>query len=172
MPSERSSHPPPLRKYSGLMAVAEPHKELRFTRSAQAVPFWIGAAIFGIATIILLTVSFYRSDNPALPHPLWAAIPLVLTWLCVRIAIRCTKHAYLILSPLGVEVFPFFKPASGMQMIPWTQITEVEEGSHLITLHFSEDQSSGIHLSLSPIEKSKRPLLAKALTGRVNKTSL
>ncbi|MEP4078056.1 hypothetical protein [Haloferula sp.] len=149
------------------MAVAEPHKELRFTRAAQAVPFWIGAAVCGITTIILLVLAIYRSENPALPNPLWAIIPLVLAWLCIRVAIRCTKHAYLILSPLGVEVFPFFKPTTGMQMIPWTQITEVEVGQRLITLHFAEDQSSGIHLSLSPIEKPKRPLLAKALEGRV-----
>ena len=148
------------------MAVAEPQKELRFTRAAQAVPFWIGAAVFGITTIILLVVGFYRDENPALPHPLWTVIPLVLAWLCVRIAIRCTKHAYIILSPLGVEVFPFFKPATNMQMILWTQITEVEVGQHVITLHFAEDQSSGIHLSLSPIEKAKRPLLGKALKGR------
>lgn len=149
------------------MAVAEPQKELRFTRAAQSVPFWIAAAIFGVTTIILLVLLFYRDENPALPHPLWAVIPLVLGWLCIRIAIRCTKHAYLILSPLGVEIFPFFKPASGMQMIPWSQIAEVEAGKHVITLHFAENQSSGIHLSLSPIEKSKRPLLARALEGRI-----
>ena len=153
------------------MAVAEPHKELRFTRAAQAVPFWVAAAVFGMTTITLLVLGFYRETNPALPHPLWTVIPLALAWLCVRVAIRCTKHAYLILSPLGVEVFPFFKPTSGMQMIPWSQITEVEAGQHVITLHFAEDQSSGIHLSLSPIEKSKRPLLAKALTGRVEKNA-
>ena len=150
------------------MALVEPHKELRFTRAAQAVPFWIGAAVFAIATIILLVVAFYRKENPALPNPLWAIVPLALSSLCIRIAVRCTKHAYLILSPLGVEVFPFFKPASGMQMIAWTQITEVEVGRQLITLHFAADQSSGIHLSLSPIEKTKRPLLAKALTGRIS----
>ncbi|MGB6222378.1 hypothetical protein [Haloferula sp.] len=154
-------------KYSAAMAVAEPQKELRFTRAAQAVPFWIAAAVFGITTIILLVLLFYRSENPALPHPLWAIIPLTLSWLCIRIAIRCTKHAYLILSPLGVEIFPFFKPASGMQMIPWSQITEIEIGEHVITLHFAEDQSSGIHLALSPIEKSIRPLLVRALEGRL-----
>jgi hypothetical protein len=151
------------------MAVAEPHKELRFTRAAQAVPFWIAAAMCAITAIILIAVSFYRKDNPTLPNPLWTVIPLILCSLCVRIAVRCTKHAYLILSPLGVEVFPFFKPTSSMQMIPWTQITDAEVGQRFITLHFAEDRSAGIHLSLSPIEKSKRPLLAKALTGRVAK---
>jgi hypothetical protein len=152
------------------MAVAEPHKELRFTRAAQAIPFWIGAAICGMTAIIFVAVAYYRNDHPELPHPLWALIPLILAWLCIRIAIRCTKHAYLILSPLGVEIFPFFKPTSGMQMIPWTQITEVETSPRMITLHFATDQSSGIHLSLSPIEKSKRPLLAKALEGRVSQS--
>ncbi|MEM1084854.1 MAG: hypothetical protein AAGI48_12150 [Verrucomicrobiota bacterium] len=150
------------------MAVAEPHKELRFTRAAQAVPFWIAGAVLAAAAIVLVVIGFYRRDHPALPHPAWALLPLTLAWLCLRIALRCTKHAYLILSPLGVEVFPFFKPVSGMQMIPWGQITEVEVGRHLITLHFAEDQSSGIHLSLSPIPKSRRPLLAKALQGRLD----
>lgn len=152
------------------MAVAEPHKELRFTRAAQAVPFWIGAAVLAAVALVIVVSSFYRDDNPALPHPLWALLPLGLSWLSTRTAIRCTRHAYLILSPLGVEIFPFFRPSSGMQMIPWGQITKVEAGQHLITLHYSEDQSSGIHLSLAPIEKSRRPLLAKALEGRVSRS--
>jgi len=151
------------------MAVAEPHKELRFTRAAQAALFWVASAVFAIIAITLLATAPYRAINPALPHPLWALLPIAGAWLSIRVAIRCTKHAYLILSPLGIEIFPFFKPVAGMQMIPWTQITAVEVSEKLITLHFAKDQSSGIHLSLSPIEKSKRPLLAKALKGRVER---
>ena len=150
------------------MAIVEPQKELRFTRAAQAVPFWIAAAICAAATLVLTVISFYRGQNPELPHPLWIALPLVLCSLSVRTALHCTKHAYLILSPLGIEVFPFFRPSSGMQMIPWAQIIAAEIGNHILTLHYSEDQSSGIHLSLAPIPKSRRPLLAKAILGRTN----
>lgn len=148
------------------MALAEPHKELRFTRAAQAVPFWMAAAVCAAAALVLIAISFYRQQNPALPHPLWALIPIALCWFCVHTAIRCTKHAYLILSPLGIEIFPFFRPSSGMQLIPWSQITESEIGDYVLTLHFCDDQSSGIHLSLAPIPKARRPLLVQAIQGR------
>jgi len=149
------------------MTVAEPHKELRFTRAAQAVPFWLAAAVCAVAALVLGAVSLYRPENPALPHPLWALLPLVLAWLCLRVAIRCTRHAYLILSPLGVEIFPFFRPVSGMQMVPWAQIAGAEVGERTLTLHFNEEQSAGIHLSLTPIPRARRPLLAKAIEGRL-----
>ncbi|BCX47660.1 hypothetical protein HAHE_15680 [Haloferula helveola] len=151
------------------MPVVEPHKELRFTRAAQAVPFWIGAAVTAGIAIVLISISFHRVDNPALPHPAWSLIPLALCWICMRLALHCTRHAYLILSPLGVEIFPFFRPVSGMRMIPWGEIDSVEVGKHIATLHFDPDQNSGIHLELSPIPKNRRPLLAKALKGRIER---
>jgi len=149
------------------MGVTEPHKELRFTRAAQAVPFWVTAAISAACAILLVSISFHRAENPALPHPAWALLPALICWAAVRTALHCTRKAYLILSPLGVEIFPLFRPIKGMQMIPWGQIDSVEVGRYLITLHFDDSQSFGIHLTLSPIPKAKRPLLAKALTGRL-----
>ncbi|MBK1828241.1 hypothetical protein [Haloferula rosea] len=149
------------------MGVTEPHKELRFTRAAQAVPFWISAAICAAVAILLVSISLHRADNPALPHPAWALLPSLICWASVRAALHCTRKAYLILSPLGVEIFPLLRPVKGMQMVPWGQIDSVEVGDYLITLHFDDSQSSGIHLTLSPIPKAKRPLLAKALTHRI-----
>ena len=149
------------------MGVAEPHKELRFTRAAQAVPFWILAAIAAASAILLISLSFHRAENPALPHPVWIILPVLICWMAVRVALHCTCKAYIILSPLGVEVFPLMKPIEGMQMIPWSQIDSVEIGDYLVTLHFDDDQSAGVHLTLSPIPKARRPLLAKALTERV-----
>ncbi len=149
------------------MSVAEPHKELRFTRAAQAVPFWVIAAVAAAAAITLFFVGLNRPDNPALPSPAWAAIPALLCWASLRIALHCTRRAYLILSPLGVEIFPFFRPVSGMQMIPWAEIHSVEVGKHIVTLHFNAEQKAGVHLDLAPIAKDRRPLLGKALQGRV-----
>jgi hypothetical protein len=152
------------------MAVAEPHKELRFTRAAQAVPFWIVAAVTAACSILILSISIHRAENPDLPHPAWAALPALICWASIRAALHCTRRAYLILSPLGVEIFPLFRPIQGMQMIPWSQIESAEIGDFLITLHFDESQSSGIHLTLSPVPKSRRPLLAKALTERIKQS--
>lgn len=149
------------------MPVAEPHKELRFTRAAQAVPFWIAAAVAAAAAITLFLIGLHRPDHPDLPAPAWAALPALLCLASLRLAIRCTRHAYLILSPLGVEVFPFFRPASGMRLIPWSQIHAIEIGKHLVTIHFDATQKSGVHLDLAPIPKARRPLLIKALESRV-----
>lgn len=149
------------------MPVAEPHKEIRFTRAAQAVPFWIGAALCAALTILLLSLATQRASNPALPHPLWALIPLSLAYLFARTALHCTRHAYLILSPIGIEIFPLIRPAKNMRVIPWAQIDSFESSTHLLTLHFDSDQSSGIHLSLSPIPPTRRDLLIQALQGRL-----
>ncbi len=149
--------------------VRESEKELRFTRSGQAVLFWIAAAVFAAAFVILVSVSFHRGDNPRLPHVAWALLPLIASYAVARLALRLTRHAYLILTPLGIEVFPFFRPASGMQSVFWSEIHSVdadEKGTQL-TLHFNAEKSAGIHLSLRPVEAKRRELLIRAVQGRM-----
>lgn len=149
------------------MAIAEPHKELRFTRAGQATGFWILGAVLVMAALIFFLLAPHRAENPQLPHPAWGLVPLVLAGLAVRVAWRCTKHAYILLSPIGVEVFPFFRPEAGMQVIPWAQITGADFDASRLTLHFSPEKSSGIHLSLAPIAKNRRELLSRAIRGRI-----
>ncbi|WP_193214269.1 hypothetical protein [Luteolibacter marinus] len=148
------------------MPVAEPQKELRFTRAGQAAIFWVAAAACVMAGLVFFLLTPHRADNPALPHPAWGFVPLALAALLVRTAWRCTKHAYILLSPIGVEVFPFFRPDKHMQVVPWQQIAAVDIGDNVLTLHFSPDKTSGIHLSLAPIAKDRRALLARAIEGR------
>lgn len=145
--------------------VAHPEQELRFTRAAQAVPFWIGGAVLLGAALVLAAISLHRPDHPALPHPLWALPPLALAWAGLRIAHRCTRHAYLILTPLGIEIFPLFRPARSMRLIYWGEIDRAEFGERVLTLHFREP--GGVHLSLAPIPPVRRPLLQRALDGRL-----
>lgn len=151
------------------MEIAEPHKELRFTRAGQAVPFWVAAAVCAAGAVLLLSIATQRHANPDLPHHLWALIPVALCWLFARAAVHCTRHAYLILSPLGVEIFPLFRPAKGMRMIPWANVESFEAGSRVVTLHFRGDTPGGVHLTLSPILRNQRPLLVKALEGRLKR---
>lgn len=150
--------------------IQSPEKELRFTRSGQAAVFWLAAAICAAITITLLATSIYRDVNPQLPHPAWAIAPLVFSMLLARLAIRLTRHAYLILSPLGIEIFPFFRPSHGMQLVTWQELdsAEVDAESTCLTLHRNPEKSSGLHLSLRPIRKDRRCLLAKAVIGRVS----
>lgn len=150
--------------------IQSPEKELRFTRSGQAAVFWVMAAVLAAGAITLLATSIYRDINPLLPHPAWAILPLALAAGLVRFAMGMTRHAYLILTPLGIEIFPFFRPAEGMRLVTWQEIAaaEVNAKTTRLTLHHNAEKSSGIHLSLTPIRADRRSLLAKAVIGRVS----
>lgn len=149
--------------------VAEPQQELRFTRSGQAVSFCVlGALLVGVS-VTLAATGYHRSVNPAVPHPAWS-IPFVLLaggvfWVATHLA----KHAYLILTPMGLEIFPFFRPSKGMQLVMWQEIeaAELDVGLTRLTLHFNAERTAGMHLSLRPIRRELRALLAKAIKGRV-----
>jgi len=148
------------------MAVTEAHKELRFTRAGQAAGFWMMAAVLVMTALVFVLVAPYRVEHAELPHPAWGLIPLGLAVLLVRLAIRCTRHACLILSPIGVEVFPLFRPEKGMQLVPWSQIDSAEIDARRLTLHYNAEKTAGLHLSLAPIARPQRELLAKAIQGR------
>jgi hypothetical protein len=154
-------------------AIQSPEKELRFTRSGQAGLFWMIAAVFASVGITVLATSIYRDINPELPHPAWAVLPLILALVMARVAIRLTRHAYLILTPLGIEIFPFFRPAAGMRLVTWQEVNhaEVDTKTTRLTLHHDPQKTSGIHLSLTPIRAERRSLLAKAVLGRLSPAS-
>ena len=149
------------------MSVAEPQKELRFTRAGQALSFIILAAVAFMAALVFFLLAPYRADHPALPHPAWGLLPFILALGLARLAWHCARHAYILLSPIGVEIFPFFRPAATMQVIPWAQIAAADIDRSRLTLHFTAEKTSGIHLSLAPIARDRRELLAKAIRGRL-----
>ncbi len=160
---------PAPRSLSTMAAVQSPEKELRFTRSGQAPAFWVVAAVLLAVAVTLLATALYRDLNPRLPHPAWAVAPLVLAAASARLALRLTRHAYLILTPLGIEIFPFFRPADAMNLVFWQEIHEVEvdEAFARLTLHRNPERSSGVHLTLRPVRRDRRELLVRAVRGRV-----
>ncbi len=149
--------------------VHSPEKELRFTRSGQAAIFWVLAAVCSSAAVTLVATALYREVNPHLPHPAWGLLPLALACMAGWIALHLTRHAYLILTPLGIEIFPFFRPARGMQLVTWQEISsaEVAEEGCQLSLHYNPEKTAGIHLSLRPLPAERRRLLAKAVLGRL-----
>lgn len=150
--------------------VQSPEKELRFTRSGQAIHFSLLSAVCTAMAVTLVATSLYRGVNPELPHPGWALLPASLAGGAAWLAVRLTRHAYLILSPLGIEIFPFYRPMTEMQLVVWQEVdaAEVNAAMTRLTLHRDAEKTSGIHLSLRPIRKDRRELLAKAVIGRAH----
>jgi len=56
------------------MSVAEPQKELRFTRAGQALPAALLGAACAVAAVLFVTFGLYRDETPAIPHPAWGLI--------------------------------------------------------------------------------------------------
>lgn len=164
---------------SGPKAVAEPEKELRFTRAAQAPLFYavsVIACALSMAVFILSTQNWvsedWVSEAPLMAGWLWLCLPgLLLMVVSLRLGLRCTRHAYLILSPLGVEIFPFVKPEKNLQIIYWSEVVDAEFSADQkqMTLHFNEEKKSGVVVSLSPIPVARRHLLEEAVLGMMKK---
>ena len=146
--------------------VAEPHKELRFTRAGQAQGMFIAATV-AFAFTLLITITWFMG------HPdfrWWMPLPfLVRAWLLAKTPPPCPRHAYIILTPMGVEIFPLLKPEKNLNLIYWTELDHADfnEDLTLAKLHRNAQESSGAVLSLKPILAKQRPFLKKALEGRL-----
>ncbi|NNC89790.1 MAG: hypothetical protein HKN82_15140 [Akkermansiaceae bacterium] len=145
--------------------LAEPHKELRFTRAGQGHLFFVlGAAAAGLA--VILAFFAFLPERPLLPR--WAfLLPLPVAALFFRIGLRCVRHAYLIFTPLGVEIFPFFNPRDKMQVIYWSEIAhaEVDPARTKLILHYDADRTSGLVASLRPVPRTRRNLIHATVDG-------
>ncbi|MGB0774496.1 MAG: hypothetical protein ACPG32_00315 [Akkermansiaceae bacterium] len=154
----------------GPKSIAEPEKELRFTRAAQAPLFYVLAAIVFAAcvAVFILSTQDWGNEGAKLAGWWWVCIPgLALCYLLIRLGLRCTRHAYIILSPLGVEIFPFFNAAKNLQVIYWSQVADAEfsPDAENLVLHFTEEKKSGVIASLKPIPEGRRYLLEEAVLG-------
>ena len=144
-------------------------KELRFTRARQAIPFAIGGAVcLGLAGV-LFALSRVPGDTP-MPWQ-WALLPLLGAWGGFWLARHLTKHAYLLLSPIGIEIFPFYRPSLHMQLISWSEIKDarISEGEKFLTLQYVGCEDAGVVISLAPLSNAARGLLVKAITGVMKK---
>ena len=147
--------------------IIEPHKELRFTRGSQASLFAMLAAVCGGASVAIVILNLLLKD----PLISWWGVlaPLPPAFICARLCLHCVRHAYLILTPLGIEIFPFFKPQENLQILYWSQISDAEVNKHdELVIHLNEDKTSGVVASLSPLLPVRRKLLARAIAGRMD----
>jgi len=151
--------------------VACPEQELRFTRSRQAVTFLAaGMVIFCLACLVFFTgepASGIAADQIEF-HSWWALPVLVPVVCCFWVVVHCTRHAYIILTPLGVELFPFWNPSKNMQVVYWPEIKAADISADLRTLTIKL-KSGQIMATLVPITAQGRQLLKQAVEGRMAK---
>jgi len=111
-------------------------------------------------------------EEPPLKSLWWlSVVGIVICYIMTRLGLRCTRHAYIILSPLGIEIFPFFKAKEKLQVIYWSQVADAEFSSDArnLVLHFTEEKKSGVIASLKPIPSERRYLLEEAVLGVMEK---
>ena len=146
--------------------ITEPHKELRFTRAGQAQGFIVVAAV-SFACFLLIGLTWFMG----LPtFTWWMALPfLIISALLAKLSTYCARHAYIIFTPLGIEIFPLIKPHKNLNLVYWAQIVDADFDDDLtsLKLHFNEAQTAGIILSLKAISAKKRLLLKRALESRL-----
>ena len=149
-------------------ASAAPFTELRFTRSRQAVTFVIAGVVL---LCVAAAAALWWVQWVDRPGWLWivALVPLLLSWACLRSAASMTRHAYLLLSPIGIEIFPFFRPSQNMQLVSWSEIELAEVPVDQRMLILSLAGGGKIFISLDPVKLSARPLLARAIGGVMEK---
>ena len=75
--------------------------------------------------------------------------------------------------PSASRSSPLLKPEKNLNLIYWSQLHSAEFNDHLtlLKLHFDKEQTGGVILSLKPIQEKQRPLLRKALEGRLAKSA-
>jgi hypothetical protein len=149
-------------------ARSTPFQELRFTRSRQAVTFVIAGVVFLCLAAAAMLWWFQWVERPGW---LWLAAlaPTLLSWACLRSAVSMTRHAYLLLSPIGIEIFPFLRPARNMQLVSWSEIAHAAVTPDHRMLELSLTGGGKIFITLAPVKRSAVPLLKKAVCGVMEK---
>ena len=147
--------------------VSNPEKEIRFTRSGQARTFALVGAVFIAIAATLFATAIFGIDSPIhplVPFPFFLLPAAGAFWL----SYRCIKHAFIILSPVGIEFFPFFKPSQSFRLWSWSEFHHAEVVGKKFFLHFNKEETGGAVISLSPMTESARKLLDIAIEGRMD----
>ena len=154
--------------------VANPEKEIRFTRAGQSRLWFIFAGVQLAAILIGVIFAYLPGDYgaPVLKEYWWVLIPLSIgSAVCARIGWHCMRHAYLIFSPIGVEIFPFLMPAKNLDVVTWSEIDHLELRGNFLFLHFNSAETAGKAISIKPIPRQKRALLVAVVVKYDNSKS-
>ena len=152
--------------------IKEPEKELRFTRSRQAVTF-VGAGLISLCIVGFIWFQIYfksleNNQNLTLIVPILLSISLIIiAGIFFWVAVHCTRHALIILSPLGLELFPFWFPVKNFRMLYWSEINDAKINKEMNLLSIDCNNGSKIFISIKPIPTNIRSYLKTAIERRM-----
>lgn len=95
-------------------------------------------------------------------------ILFILSLICIWVAVNCVRHAFIILTPLGIEVFPFWFPSKNLQVIYWTEIDNALVTEDMKTLEIQCEGGAKVFVALAPITVDRLPYLKRAIEGRMD----
>ena len=151
--------------------ITEPEKELRFTRARQALTFiLLGGAFLCVASWIWISDALVNdsSDSVDLLRIIITLILFSLSLICIWVAVNCVRHAFIILTPLGIELFPFWFPSKNLQVIYWTEIDNALVTEDMKTLQIQCQGGAKVFVALAPITVDRLPYLKRAIEGRMD----
>lgn len=175
-----SSLPPREKKIlNQLLAAASQGRELRFTRNSwgfQAtllgVFFWgIGLCILGTSFQEVFTQALPQDKADATRSLIYTLIPLILGFVCLMRARWLLKHAYIICSPISIDIFPLKHAEKDLIVIPWGEIVHhgIKENGKVLFLSTHEDTYT---IPLTPLRPQSRYILAQVLEQKLKQIPL
>jgi hypothetical protein len=138
--------------------------ELRFTRSRQAVVMLAWGITFTLISVAFMATYYHNFHRQAW---WWAVLPGIPAAVFYWLAWNHLRHPYLVLTRVGLEIYPFFLPARNMHLVLWQQIARADVSSTppLLTLTRADQDDGKIFITLAPLQPQQCQLLARALEG-------
>lgn len=146
-------------------------RELRFTRSRQAVVMLAVGIGFVLMSVALLVMNKQWENHP--PAWWWTLLPLPPACAFLWLAWQHLRRPYLVLSRIGIEIYPFLLPAQNMNLVLWQEIAsaEVQQEDTMLALTLANFEDAKIFVTLRPMAERQRPLLAQAIRGVMQSVS-
>lgn len=145
-------------------------KEIRFTRNAQALHFFVLALLFFClgAGLYLVSLDFWSVSQEPLLQQSWyglLTLPFILGFLWL--GVHLVRHAYLIFSPVGIELFPFFFPSKNMEVLYWAEVQDVRltADKKMMEVTLTGEPERKVFVTTAPLDKASRLLLEHTLDG-------
>lgn len=153
--------------------VQEPQKELRFTRNRMAQFFGVMSmvSLLGVILVAYVVIRLYFRDHeiPSKPSPWLGPAFGILAIVSLRMTILCARHAYILLTPLGIEILPLYNPGKRMRAVFWPELKAADVKSGKLMLALDTEPSENIQLSLFPLSKKQQSMLIYAIQGTLKK---